>query len=390
MIVALLLVIYLSFISLGLPDSILGTAWPAMQAEWNLPLDGAGGISLFIVGGTIVSSFLSGYFIKRIGTGKIVLLSCLLTGLSLLGFSFAPSYIWLVILGVPLGLGGGTVDAALNNYVALHFKSHHMNWLHSFWGVGATIGPLIMGVALTGSLSWRGGYRAISIIQLSLAVILAVSLPLWKKHQSISGNQPEKSTEKHKIIDSDAFKIKGVKYALAVFLFYCAIELSVGLWGSSFLIGTKGISADTAAYWISVYYASITVGRFISGFASFKLSNTVLIRTGAAITLAGTILMLTPLKGAFAIMPFIMLGLGLSPIFPAMIHETPQRFGSEKSQAIIGYEMAFAYIGSAAMPPLFGVLFNNTTISILPVMLMLCAVLMIFCSEKINRAISLK
>ncbi|MBN2880093.1 MAG: MFS transporter [Clostridia bacterium] len=390
MIAALLLVIYLSFISLGLPDSILGTAWPAMQAEWNLPLDGAGGISLFIVGGTIVSSFLSGYFIKRIGTGKIVLLSCLLTGLSLLGFSFAPSYIWLVILGVPLGLGGGTVDAALNNYVALHFKSHHMNWLHSFWGVGATIGPLIMGIALTSSLSWRGGYRTISIIQLSLAFILAVSLPLWKKHQSTSGKTPEKSTEKHKIIDGDAFKIKGVKYALAVFLFYCAIELSVGLWGSSFLIGTKGISADTAAYWISVYYASITVGRFISGFVSFKLSNKTLIRIGAVVTFAGTILMLIPLKENLAILPFITLGLGLSPIFPAMIHETPQRFGAEKSQAIIGYEMAFAYIGSAAMPPLFGVLFNNTTISILPLMLMLCALLMILCSEKINRAISSK
>lgn len=388
MVTIILILIFAASISLGLPDSLLGITWPSIQTEWGLTLDAAGLISMIIIGGTIISSFLSGFVIKKIGTGKITFLSCLATGLALLGFSFAPSYIWLLLLAVPLGLGGGTVDAALNNYVALHFKSHHMNWLHSFWGVGATLGPVIMAGALATS-SWQSGYRTISIIQLSLSVLLLISIPLWSKHDTIKNiDQPSKSdSSKHKLIDKEVFKTKGLKYSLAAFLFYCAAELSIGLWGSSFLIQIKNFSLDSAAYWIALYYGSITVGRFVSGFVSFKLSNAVMIKTGIIISLAGIVLLAIPLPNAVCAFPLILIGLGLAPIFPSMIHETPKRFGEDKSQIIIGYQMAFAYMGSAFLPPLFGWLFENTSMFPLPFVLFACAAAVMFCSKKLDSAI---
>lgn len=380
----LLVLIYIAFISLGLPDSIIGVAWPSIQADWGLSLDAAGPIAMMVTAGTVVSSFMSGYVVKKIGTGKIVFVSCLMTGLALLGFSLAPSYMWLFFLAIPLGLGAGSVDSALNNYVALHYKSHHMNWLHSFWGVGATLGPVIMGQALASSIAWRGGIRTISIIQLSLAALLLVSLPLWGRRKTEVDSNQNESNEKHKIIDVEAFRIKGVKYALATFAFYCATELSVGLWGSSFLVHAKGVSVDTAAYWIAVYYGSITAGRFISGFISFKVSNKNMIRYGAIIALLGTVSLLLPLHDAFIIIPFILLGLGLSPIFPAMIHETPERFGKDKSQTIIGYQMAFAYMGNIIFPPLFGLIIENVHMMLLPILLIISASIMFFSSERLN------
>lgn len=380
----LLILIYLAFISLGLPDSLIGVAWPSIQAEWGLSLDAAGPIAIVLTAGTVISSFMSGYVIKKVGTGKIVFFSCLTTGLALLGFSLAPAYVWLLLLALPLGLGAGTVDAALNNYVALHYKSHHMNWLHSFWGVGATLGPVIMGQALAVGLSWQGGTRIISLVQLSLAAILFISLPVWSKVGKSYHAVPDHKEEKHKIIDIEAFKIKGVKYALMTFAFYCATELSVGLWGSSFLVHTRGIPVDTAAFWIAIYYGSITAGRFISGFVSFKVSNKNMIRYGALTALAGTLLLLLPLSKSFAIIPFILLGLGLSPIFPAMIHETPTRFGKEKSQTIIGYQMAFAYIGNIIFPPLFGMIIENVNMMLFPMLLAACASIVVFSSERLN------
>lgn len=381
----LLILIYAAFISLGLPDSLLGVAWPSIQTSWNLSLDAAGLVSMTIVAGTIVSSFLSGIIIEKIGTGKITFISCLMTGIALLGYSFAPSYIWLILLAVPLGLGAGTVDTALNNYVALHFKSHHMNWLHSFWGVGATLGPVIMAGALSSS-SWQSGYRTVAIIQLTIAVLLLFSIPLWAKHKTIK-NFPLDENESSgpvKLKVSDVLKTKGLKYSLLAFLFYCAAELSVGLWGSSYLIQVKNTSIDTAAYWIALYYGGITVGRFISGFASFKLSNVALIRTGLIITLTGMILLVLPLPEQICCAPLVLIGLGLAPIFPSMIHETPTRFGKHKSQMIIGLQMGFAYIGSAFFPPVFGYIFSNSSIALLPVMLIACAVAVIICTERIT------
>ncbi|GAA0181752.1 MFS transporter [Clostridium sediminicola] len=385
--IVLLIIIYLAFISLGLPDSLLGVTWPIMQAEWGMALDAVGLVAILITGSTIVSSFLSGHIIKKFGTGKVTFLSCAMTGGALLGFSFAPSYVWLLILAFPLGFGAGSVDTALNNYVALHFKAHHMNWLHSFWGIGATLGPLIMAQALLLTSSWRLGYRTIAFIQLVIAIILFISLPLWKKHaNSVKQRDKEEINEvKETPKGKNVFKINGVKYALLTFLFYCATELSVGLWGSSFLVKIKNLPVETAASWVAMYYGGITLGRFISGFISFKLNNTQMIRLGIKIALTGTILLLLPLPNFALASSFVLIGLGLSPIFPAMIHATPSRFGKSQSQVIIGYQMGFAYIGNAFLPPLFGVVAKNTSMSIFPFYLVSCILIMFFCSERLAK-----
>lgn len=375
----LLLIIYLSFISLGLPDSILGVSWPAMQMEWNLPLDSLGLISILGSISTILSSFISGYIIKKFGTGRVVFISCTMTGLSILGMSLAPSYLFLLPLAIPLGLGAGSVDTALNNYVALHFKAHHMNWLHSFWGLGASAGPYIISLALATS-TWRNGYMTISFFQLALAFILLVSLPLWKKHSAIT--KYEESAISKKI---NVFKIKGVKYALFTFLFYCGAEFAVGLWGSSYLINVKEFPIDSAAKLIALYYAGITLGRVISGFVSFNLSNKQMIRYGILISLVCTLSLFISLPNILVGISFIFIGVGFAPIFPSMVHETPIRFGKELSQIIIGYQMGFSYIGTALIPPLLGVLLKRIHMSILPLFLILACTLILFFTEKLRK-----
>jgi fucose permease len=380
----LLIIIYLSFISLGLPDSLLGVTWPAMQSEWGMHIDAAGLIAMLITGSTILSSFLSGYIIAKFGTGKITFISCVITGLALLGISHSPSYLWLLVLAIPLGLGAGSVDAALNNYVALHFKAHHMNWLHSFWGVGATLGPLIVSRTIAKTSSWRLGYRSIAFIQISLAVILFFCLPLWTMHKTKEKIGPHVSKDSVKEKEIKSFKIKGVKYALATFFFYCAAELSIGLWGSSYLIQVKNFSIERAASFVALYYGGITLGRFVSGFISFKLSNTQIIRWGIIIAFANVIMLLLPLPSFILISSLIGIGFGLSPIFPAMLHQTPVNFGKIHSQSIIGYQMAFGYIGSSFLPPLFGVVAKNTTISIFPYYLVICIVIILLCTEKLR------
>lgn len=354
----LLIIIYLAFISLGLPDSVLGSAWPVIHTEWGLPLDAAGYVSLIGVSGSIVSSFLSGRIIKRFGTAKVTLLSCLMTGLALLGYSFAPSYIWLLILAVPLGFGGGSVDAALNNYVATHYKAHHMNWLHSFWGVGATMGPIIMsGYLLT---SWQMGYRTISFLQLSLALVLLLTLGLWPK---------EKIQVSDEHLDKNVIRIKGVKYALMVFMFYCMAEFSTGLWGASYLVQVKDLSAETAARLVAMYYGGITIGRMVSGFLTFRFTNKALVRYGVYLSILAMILLMLPLPSGFMMIALLLFGFGLAPIFPAMIHETPNHFGKEVSQTVIGYQMAFAGIGSAFLPPIIGLVVRSFSLNLLPLII---------------------
>jgi len=376
----LLIIIYLAFISLGLPDSILGVAIPAINSGWGVPLATGGIISMIVIGGSVISSFLSDLIIKKVGTGKIVFFSCLTTGLALLGFSLAPSIYWLFILALPLGLGGGTVDAALNNYVASHFKAHHMNWLHSFWGVGATLGPIIMSWNLINK-SWQSGYRSISFIQLTLAVFLLISIPIWKKHKTINT-----ITNSDKILNENVnlFKIKGLKYALLSMLLYCSIELGTGLWGSSYLVGYRGFSVDSAARFVAIYYSGITIGRFLSGFISFKLSNRKLIRYGLLTSIIGIGLLLLPLPKYMLGGGLVLIGFGLAPIFPSMIHETPVRFGKQLSQKIIGYQMGFAYIGSAIIPPILGVLFQTISIGLLPLSLLFMSLILIVVTELLN------
>lgn len=369
----LIIIIYLAFVSLGLPDSILGTAWPLMRAEWMLPIDQGGYVSFLIIGSTILSSFLSGHVIKRFGTAKVTFFSCTMTGLALLGFSFAPSYYWLLPLAIPLGLGGGAVDAALNHYVASHYQAHHMNWLHSFWGVGATLGPIIMSVFLT--TSWRYGYRTISILQLSLAVVLLLTLRLWPKE---TFEDVEHTKNNQKVIH-----VKGVKYALMIFMFYCMVEFSTGLWGSSYLVSQKNLAPEMAARFVALFYGGITVGRVVAGFLSFKFTNKQMIVGGITIALVSILLFLLPLPSMMYGVLFLSLGLGLAPIFPSMIHETPVHFGKEMSQKIIGYQMGFGGIGSAFLPPLIGILVRNTSMAVFPYILFGGLVILAFCFSRI-------
>jgi fucose permease len=293
-----------------------------------------------------------------------------------------------MLLGIPLGFGAGAVDAALNNYVALHFKAHHMNWLHAFWGIGATLGPLIMSASLTGASSWRSGYRIVSITQLSLAALFVMFYPLWKKHKQQPGYNVEVEAEQKnekQIGMFEVFKIKGVGAAIATFMFYVTAEFAVGLWGSSFLVDVKRISVETAASLISLYYGGITLGRILSGFISFKLNNKQLIRLGLGISLAGVILLTLPLPDVFILPSFLLIGLGYAPIFPSMIHETPNRFGSAVSQTVIGYQMGFGYLGSTVMTPLIGVFLRNVDVGLFPVLVLLCVGAVVLFTERLNR-----
>lgn len=386
----LLIIIYLAFISLGLPDSLLGAAWPVMQLDFGAPLDTAGLLFMTVAGGTIISSLVSGKVLKRFGTGKVTLVSVLMTAAALLGFYFAPAVSWLIVCAIPLGLGAGAVDTGLNDYVAANYKAHHMSWLHCFWGVGATLGPIIMAQFISEGNEWRNGYFAISVLQFVLVFILLVTLPIWKKVKN-KNNTPlnekflDETSDEENVNEVSPLKIKGVKLALAAFLFYCGVEAAVGLWGSSFLVNVKGLSAASAAQWVSFYYAGITVGRFITGFITFKMTNRTLIRSGQIIALAGAIILLLPLPPVFSLVGFIIVGLGLAPIFPCMLHETPARFGKQHSQSIMGYQMALAYTGTTFIPPLLGFISSHSTIGIFPVWLILFAAAMLVSSEKLNQ-----
>lgn len=386
-----LIIIYLAFISLGLPDSLLGVAWPTMKSDYRAPLETAGLLFMTIAGGTIVSSLASGRILKRFGTGIVTFFSCLMTAGALLGFHFAPSILWLFICTIPLGLGAGAVDSGLNNYVASHYKAHHMSWLHCFWGVGATLGPVIMAQFISGQHSWRSGYLVIAGLQFALVVILFFTLPLWNKvARNSNGNSAKEPENSDSGVDGEEVKnrkpmqIRGVKLALLSFLFYCGAEATMGLWGSSFLVNVKELSVDVAAKWVSLYYAGITIGRFITGFVTLKISNRTLIRMGQIVALAGAMLLFLPLPSTFSLIGFIMVGLGLAPIFPCMLHETPIRFGQEHSQTIMGYQMAVAYTGSTFLPPLLGFIAANSTIGIFPFVIAGFIAIMLLGSEKLN------
>ncbi|MNO27158.1 putative transporter [compost metagenome] len=385
-----LIIIYLAFISLGLPDSLLGSAWPVIWPDLGASFGSAGIVSMVITGGTIVSSLASGSVVQRLGTGKVTMISCFLTAGALLGFSMAPSIVWLCILAIPLGLGGGSVDAALNHYVAENYKAHHMNWLHCFWGLGATMGPIIMSGYIADHNSWRGGYLAVSLIQFSLVLILLVTLPLWKRvaasrelERRQNGEYVE-YTEPEERSKVNVLGIKGVKPTLIAFLLYCGVESTVGLWGASYLVGVRQITAETAAGWISLYYGGITAGRLITGFITLKVHNRILIRCGQFITIAGAGILLLPLPDAFSLIGFILIGLGLAPIYPGLIHETPTRFGKENSAKLIGYQMAVAYTGSTFLPPLMGVIATKTSMILFPFLVLFFLVAMLLSAEKVN------
>jgi fucose permease len=380
----LLIIIYLSFISLGLPDSLLGSAWPSMYSGLQVPLHYAGYISMIIAGGTVISSILSERIIRRFGTGVVTAFSVLMTAVALLGFSFSSAFALLCLWAIPLGLGAGSVDAALNNYVALHYKAKHMSWLHCFWGVGASVGPIIMSFFLINHNSWNKGYRAIGLLQCCLVTVLFITISLWGKNKS--QNNDEKNETSRGLSFKELFHTAGVKQVLVAFFCYCSLESTTGLWGSSFLVIEKNISPETAARWISLYYIGITSGRFISGFLTMKLNNRQMVRLGQAFIACGIIAVVLPVK--WLLLPgFFIIGLGCAPIYPSLIHETPRNFGSEKSQAVIGIQMASAYIGTTLMPPLFGKMTSYFGFNIFPLFIGAILILNILMVELLNKRV---
>lgn len=385
----LLIIIYLAFISLGLPDSLIGSAWPVMRLDLSADLSSAGIITMIIACGTVVSSLLSDKLTRRFGTGVVTAVSTALTAVALLGFSFATAFWQLCLIAVPYGLGAGAIDAALNNYVALNYSSRHMSWLHCCWGVGALVSPAIMGACLAGSWGWRGGYRTICVTQIVLTVILFAAIPLWSKiakSKAQTASADEASLPPLKF--TQIFKLKGVFLVMVAFFCYCAFEQTAMLWASSYLVEHRGIAEETAATFGSLFFVGITVGRAISGFVTEKLGDRNLIRIGAGVIAAGAILVALPVKAHWvSLAGFVVIGLGCAPIYPSIIHATPANFGADNSQSVIGVEMASAYVGTIAMPPLFGVIAQYVSIALLPLYIGLLTVIMFVCLEVLNAQI---
>ena len=378
----LLVLIYIAFISLGLPDSVLGSAWPVMQAELGAPLSLAGYISMVVSAGTVVSSLASNRLITRFGVGKVTAVSVLMTAAGLLGISLVPGAWMLFLCAIPLGLGAGSVDAALNNFVALHYAARHMSWLHCFWGIGATAGPMILSLQLSHGASWRSAYGLISGIQFALALALFLTLSVWRHAKAPAAESGE---EQRYLTNREALRLPLVKTALVGFVFFCAVETTSGLWASTYLHQARGLSASEAAMGASMFYGAITAGRLITGFAASRISPARLIRIGQCVCLAGAAMVALPAPSAVGMLGIAVIGLGTSPIYPNMLHETPRRFGARNSQAIVGLEMAFAYIGSTLIPPLFGSLASATTLHLYPWFLAACTLVMLAASETVAR-----
>ena len=389
----LLLMIYLAFISLGLPDALLGSAWPIMYQEFAVPVSYSGTVFMIICGGTILSSLNSEKLNRRFGTGKITAISVLLTAIALFGFSISHSFLMLCLFAIPYGLGAGSVDAALNHYVALHYSSRHMSWLHCMWGLGASVGPYIMGFVLQRGEPWSRGYLIVSLIQFALAIALFCSLSLWKKKpeelKENSSNAPgalegkansdgAEAPKQRALSLKEVFAIPGAKECMASFYSYCALEQTVGLWAGSFMVLALGMEENLAASFVALYYFGITFGRFLSGFFTMKWKDEQLVLGGSAIVFFGIFLLFTPWSKAMVLPALILIGLGCAPVYPSVIHSTPYNFGVEHSSALIGAQMASAYVGTLIMPPLFGVLGRSFSMKLFPYYSMFLLLLMIF------------
>ena len=379
----LLLMIYLAFVSLGLPDALLGSAWPIMYQEFAVPVSYSGTVFMIICGGTILSSLNSEKLNRRFGTGKITAISVLLTAIALFGFSISHSFLMLCLFAIPYGLGAGSVDAALNHYVALHYSSRHMSWLHCMWGLGASVGPYIMGFVLQRGEPWSRGYLIVSLIQFALAIALFCSLSLWKKKpeelkENAASTAKQEAPKQRALSLKEVFAIPGAKESLASFYGYCALEQTVGLWAGSFMVLALGMEENLAASFVALYYFGITFGRFLSGFFTMKWKDEQLVLGGSAIVFFGIFLLFTPWSKAMVLPALILIGLGCAPVYPSVIHSTPYNFGVEHSSALIGAQMASAYVGTLIMPPLFGVLGRSFSMKLFPYYSMFLLLLMIF------------
>lgn len=379
MVSLLLAIIYLSFISLGLPDGLLGAAWPSMQPEMGVPVGAAGAVSMTIAGCTIISSLLSDRMIRRFGTGKVTAVSVAMTAAALIGFSVTREYWMLFLWALPYGLGAGSVDAALNNFVALHYEARHMSWLHCMWGLGATAGPYVMGFCLTRGMGWPAGYRAIGIVQFVLTAVLFLSLPMWKK--KVTAQWDGEKVEGHSRSIPEILKMPGARQVLIAFFCYSSVEAAVGLWGSSYMVGYRGVSPEKGAAWISLFYLGITLGRGGCGFIAGRLTDKTLIRMGEIVILGGMVLMMVPAPEIVLCAGLLLIGLGCAPIYPSIIHSTPDNFGRDASQSIMGVQMASAYVGSTFTPPIVGVVVGKFGMAPYPVILLCIAGAMLLMTE---------
>ncbi len=371
----ILAIIYLAFVSLGLPDSLLGSAWPIMREELSVPLSYMGIVYMIISAGTIVSSLFSDRLLRKLGTGLVTALSVAVTTLGLFGFAVADNFYLICLISVPYGLGAGAIDAALNNYVALHYTSKHMTWLHASWGVGVTISPYIMSYSLGTRFGWEGGYFAVAFIQLALTVFLFCALPLWKR--------AEKATETEEVKPNilsvrQALKLKGFPSMLIAFFCYCALEQTTGIWATSYLNEHRGVDPETAASFGALFFIGITVGRILLGFITDSLGDRFMIRAGSAVTILGVIMVMLPIKeDILSLIGLVVIGVGNAPIYPCIMHSTPDSFGRENSQSLVGKQMAMAYFGNTLMPPLFGIIAQYVSISLYPLYLAVLGVIMI-------------
>jgi len=392
----LLAVIYLAFVSLGLPEALLGSAWPVMQPEMGVPLSFAGIISMATTAGIITSVLLSHRLTRKFGAGPVAAAGVLATAAALLGFSAAGSFWALCALAVPYGLGSGAVDASINGVVASRYAPRHMSWLHCFWGVGASISPHIMGWHLAGGAGWGGGYRTVALIQIAMAAALFLSLPLWKERgaaaKAAPGDPPPPPTPPAAPPAapglSHIVKIRGVGFVLPALFAYCAMESTAGLWASSYLVLHKGIAPETSARYASLFYLGITAGRFLCGFAADRAGGRNMVRIGLATAAAGILAVLLPAAfDGMALAGLIVIGLGCAPVFPSIMHAAPASFGRENAQAIIGVQMASAYVGMTLAPPLFGLVAGSAGIGLYPAFLLAFAAPALFLTEKLNKAI---
>ena len=382
----LLAIIYLAFISLGLPDSLLGSAWPEMHQVMGVELSAMGIVTTLISVGTVVSSLLSDKLTAKFSTQAIVSASVGLTAMGLLGFSFAPTFFVLCLFAIPYGLGAGSIDAALNNYVAIHYTSRHMSWLHCFWGVGTVVSPYIMSYALGTELGWAGGYRIVGGIQIGILAVLILTLPVWKKvgHVVVASADDTLEEPKQSVGLIGSLKIKGVPYVLLGFLGYCAAESTVMVWASTYFFEAKSTTEEVAAALGSLFFIGMTVGRFFAGFISNRVGDKNMIRISFAISVVGVIIIAVPAALPLSIAGFLLIGLGFAPIYPSIIHSTPNSFGKENSQVIIGIQMAAAYLGATLAPPIFGVIANYVEIRLLPLYLAIFMLVSLVMLELLN------
>lgn len=358
----LLIVIFIDFIGLGIPDSLFGAAWPAINSDFGLPISAANAVTVTMTVCSIISSLMSAKLTEKFSTSKIAAVSTALTAVGLFGFSISKNIYMMFFFTLFLGFGAGAIDAVLNNYVAVHYRASHMNFLHCFYGIGVTLSPYLMSLALK-NRSWQSGYHLAFIIQLVISIIAFASLPLWQKNGRLSESSDEKS---EKSSFAELIKLPGIKSTWLVFFGSCALEYVGGTWSSSFLVNSRGITVDRAALFVTVYYGGIAFGRFLSGIFSSKLKPQQIILIGTILIIPAIFLVSQPFIPNLIAVGMFLIGLGNGPLYPNMVHLTPIRFGAQRSQAVMGSQMAAAYIGILSMPTLTGFLAQKFSTDIFP------------------------